>query len=166
MKSVGEIMVTRPRCCRKQDTLQRVVSDMIMHCIGSLPVVDKENKVIGIITDRDILSALFQNERRTFDELSVEEAVAQEGVFTCYEKDPVTKALKIMRTKKISRLPVTNEDGYVKGIITLNTIIRQLHGSNYGAEIVFEGKENVVNTLHSIAERNKRLSFEYGDFME
>ncbi|MGZ3866957.1 MAG: CBS domain-containing protein [Bacteroidia bacterium] len=165
MKNVREIMVQRPRRCRKQEKLQSLASEMFQHGVGSLPVVDEENKVIGMITDRDILSALFHNQTKTLDEITVEDAMTRE-VYTCLESDPLVKALKIMRTRKVSRLPVTNEVGHIKGIITLNTIIRQLHGSNYGAEIVFEGKENVVNTLHSIAERNKRLSFEYGDFME
>ncbi|MGZ3862205.1 MAG: CBS domain-containing protein [Bacteroidia bacterium] len=165
MKNVKEIMGFRPRCCRKNEKLRSIASEMFAHSIGSMPVLDKENKVIGMITDRDILSALLQKEGKGLDEIRVEEAMTRE-VYTCFEYDSVATALKIMRLKKIGRLPVTDKNGQITGIISLNAIIRQLHGSNYGAEVVFEGKENIVNTLHSIAERNRRLSFEYGDFKE
>ncbi|HXB39757.1 MAG TPA: CBS domain-containing protein [Bacteroidia bacterium] len=164
MKTVKEIMVHEPKHCGKHENLQNVIAEMLKSNIGSLPVVDKEKKVIGIITDRDICGALARTNKHLV-ELRVHEAMTGH-VHTCLVEDSTNTALKIMRTKKVGRLPVVDKKGCLKGILSLNTIIRQLHGSNDGAEAVFAGEENVVNTLHSIAERNNHLSFEHESFEE
>ena len=88
--------------------------------LGALPVVDKDQKVIGIITDRDICLSLANKGKKTISELSVKEIVPQAKVHTIKIEDTVTDALREMRKNRIGRLPVTNNDGKLKGMISIN----------------------------------------------
>ena len=51
----SEIMTTDPRCCSARDSLQGVARIMLEEDIGEVPVVDEQKKLVGVITDRDIV---------------------------------------------------------------------------------------------------------------
>ena len=80
--------------------------------IGSL-IVFKEGKIKGILTERDVLKNFGKNER-------VSEVMSKQ-VITLTPKASLSKALEIMREKKIKRLPIIAE-GKLTGIITLTDI--------------------------------------------
>lgn len=152
-------MVAAPKHCGRLETLQSVVSEMAKSNIGSLPVIDENKKVIGIITNHDVCVAL-GNSKRAPHEIKVQEVMTRD-VHTCGPEDDAATVLKIMRTKRVSRVPVV--DGHLKlqGILSLNGIVRGIHESIDRDEISFGGKENILNTLHSIAERNREPVGEY-----
>lgn len=153
MKTAKEIMVVSPKHCGRHETLQAVVNEMAKSNIGSLPVVDENKKVIGIITNHDICVAL-GNTQKAPHEIKVQEVMTRD-VHTCSPEDDATTVLKIMRTKRVSRVPVVDNNFKLHGILSLNGIVRGIHESVDRDEISFGGKENILNTLHSIAERNQ-----------
>jgi CBS domain-containing protein len=159
MKKIKEIMVDEPRHCEKSQSVQSVVTEMSKSNIGSLPVVDKNKKVIGVITDRDICVGL-SNTNKPLTELKVHEVMSTQA-HTCTPEDDASTALKIMRTKKVGRLPVVDKDGRLKGIVSLNGIVRHHHENNEKVEEQYPGEENVMNTLHAIADRNHRYNYNF-----
>ncbi len=153
MRKVKEIMATDLKTVGKNESLKTVAAQMAKANIGSLPVVDENQQVIGMITDRD-LSIAFSKIDKTANEIKVQEVMTK-NVFTCKEEDDPVTALGIMRTKKVGRLPVVDTQNKLKGIITLDSILRKAQHTSDEEEILFRGKENVLNTLNSIAERNE-----------
>ena len=153
MKTVKEIMVTSPKYCGSHETLQAIAEQMSKTNIGSLPVLDKNKKVVGIITDRDICVTAGNLRKRNLSEIKVQEVLNNRRIYTCTQEDDVQTALKMMRTKKVGRLPVVDEDFNLTGIISLNRIMRKAYGSSEEGELVYAGEENVMNTLHSLANR-------------
>src|SRR4051812_3057240 len=103
MKTVKDIMVINPKSCKKNDPLQKVVKVMGDSNIGTMPVVDKGMKVVGIITDRDVTLTIGRTNKHISD-LKVFEAMTHE-VHACSPDDDMSTALKIMRTEKVARLP-------------------------------------------------------------
>ncbi|HXC04176.1 MAG TPA: CBS domain-containing protein [Bacteroidia bacterium] len=152
MKTVREIMVAEPQQCSKNDTLKQIASRMEKANIGCLPVVDEARKVVGIITDRDIALTLHRS-NKPLSELKVHEVMTKE-VHAIRPEEHTDTALRIMRTRKVGRLPVVDGDFKLKGMVSLNRILRNTHGSSEASELEYAGEENVLNTLHSIAERN------------
>ena len=150
MKTVKEIMYGTPKYCTEKDSLQNAVKELSKDNIGSLPVVDSDKKVVGIITNRDVCSALGRTNRQ-FNELKVDEAMTREA-HTCKPEDDVETALKIMRTKKVHRLPVVDKEGRLRGLLSLNAIVRGLVGKEK-PELEHAGQENIVKTLRAIAEK-------------
>ncbi len=88
---------------------------------GILPVVDDANRVIGVVTDRDICMAVGTRNRLASD-IAVREVCA--GVaHTCRAGDTVSSALRTMRQNGVRRLPVLEDDGALAGMLSINDIV-------------------------------------------
>jgi len=98
---------------------------MRTHHVGSLVVVEErspaERIVTGMVTDRDIATAIVAAERdahafRVGDIMSRDVATAREG-------DSLLDALAVMRRKRVRRLPVTGARNELLGLITLDDVL-------------------------------------------
>jgi|GEM_PF-468236 len=159
MKKIKEMMIDTPKHCEKNHSVQSVISEMSKSNIGSLPVIDKDRKVIGVVTDRDICIGLSKT-HKPIDELKVQDVMSSQ-IHTCTPEDDASKALNIMRTKKVGRVPIVDKEGRLQGIVSLNGIVRHHHENNEKLEEQYTGEENVMNTLHSIAARNHRYNYNF-----
>jgi IMP dehydrogenase len=148
MKTIKEIMLNDPKYCHKDESLKNAIKEMAKSKVGSLPVVDNSQKVVGMLTSWDICRAIGKTDK-PYTELKVHEVMTPEA-HTCTPEDDTKTALRIMRTKKVRRLPVVDKTGQLKGLLSLNTIDRQFEGSKERAEIEHEGEENFIKTLRSI----------------
>jgi len=77
--------------------------------------------ILGIITDRDICVAVGTKDRRPSG--LVAEKVMSRQVATCRTVDEIHVSIKIMRTRKVRRLPVVNEAGKLEGILCMSDLI-------------------------------------------
>ena len=102
-------------------TLKQAANLMSEECIGSL-VVLKAKEVVGIITERDILS----NITRLGDKV---EKVMSKKITTIEEDQHIGRAIELMKERKIKRLPVTKE-GDIIGIVTVTDIIANAENIN------------------------------------
>jgi CBS domain-containing protein len=155
MKKIKEMMTASPKTVGKNESLKIVLTQMSKSNIGSIPVIDEHKKVIGILTDRDVSLAI-GNSDKSIEDIRVMDVMSKE-IHTCKEDDDPVTALKIMRSKKVGRLPVINNENKLTGIITLDGILRKAQDMPQKDEIIFKGKENVINTLNAIAERNELI---------
>jgi CBS domain-containing protein len=117
---VQDVMTSEVKSCRPETNLAAAAVMMLEYDCGVLPVVNNENKVIGIITDRDIAIAA-ATKGRLASEISVGEVISRK-VFSATLDEDIYMALKTMRHEKIRRLPVVNRDGMLQGILSLNDI--------------------------------------------
>ncbi|HEU4718076.1 MAG TPA: CBS domain-containing protein [Bacteroidia bacterium] len=157
MKTVKEIMVKSPMYCEKDATLQAVAEQMSKENIGSLPVLDENKKLIGMITDRDICLAAGAT-KKNLASLKVQEVLKQQPVHTITGEDDLRSALRLMRVKQVGRLPVVDKDRRLQGVVSLNHIVRRTHGTADAAEIEHGGDENVLNTLHALSNRKLEMA--------
>jgi CBS-domain-containing membrane protein len=88
---------------------------------GVIPVVDEDDKVVGMITDRDICmaAALTGRDLSNLDVGSVISGL----VTTCKSEDDVQSALTSMRENQLRRLPVIDADGKLQGVLSLNDLV-------------------------------------------
>ena len=128
--------------CRKNDNLAKATEIMWKKDCGIVPVIDEESKIIGMITDRDICIAL-ASKNQTAAEISVAELVGGK-VFRCSEEDKVEDVLKIMKRRRVKRLPVSDKNGELQGIISLSDILLKA-GSNKKV------KKKILKTLEAIS---------------
>jgi acetoin utilization protein AcuB len=100
--------------------------------IRHLPVVDTDNKLVGIVTDRDIRSALpysyFKKslddvEKAKIAELRVKEIMSQK-LISISPTYTIQDALMLIQESKVGALPVVDEDGKVTGIISVRDLLR------------------------------------------
>ena len=122
---VEHLMTKQVRSCSPADTLERAAQLMWDGDCGCLPVCEGNgiNRVVGVITDRDIcMAALFQG--KSLHDLPVSGAMTQKP-WTCKAGDAVGGAEKTMREARIRRLPVVDTRGALIGIIALADLARE-----------------------------------------
>ena len=88
---------------------------------GVLPVVDDKDRVVGILTDRDVCLALATKNRLASEITALE--VMSPHVFACGPDDDVSKALGTMRQRLVRRLPVVDDAGKLVGILSIDDVI-------------------------------------------
>lgn len=140
--------------CSPETKLTNVVSMMKENNRGALPVVDNSHKVVGIITDRDVCLTLGTKADKKASDLSVRDVIAHTKVHSISDEQPLTAALREMRTNKIGRLPVTDQEGKLKGMISINNILGHAlaHTKELGA--VTSKEETLAKTIKTLFDRN------------
>ena len=118
---VQDVMVTNVRSCRPETNLAEAVREMWEADCGVLPVIGSDDRVIGVITDRDICVAV-ATKGRPADRIAVREVAHDQHVHTCLAADDIAGVLKTMETYQVRRLPVVDADGHLRGMVSLNDI--------------------------------------------
>jgi IMP dehydrogenase len=85
--------------------------------IGGIPIVDANQKLVGILTNRDLR---FEHDKKR----KVSEVMTSENLITAPEGTNLKKAETILRNYKIEKLPVVNKKGLLIGLITYRDILQ------------------------------------------
>jgi CBS domain-containing protein len=92
------------------------VKRMIDNDIECLPVVDSESRLCGLVTFRDIVSKIvYDNVPPTKAKIS---DIMTKKVITCSPHSTILEVVKLMKNRKIRRVPVVDENGKLIGIVT------------------------------------------------
>ena len=139
---ISEVMTPHPLTCAPETTAAEAAHLMWEGDCGVLPVV-RDRMLAGIVTDRDLFIALATRNSRASD-LTVG-SVAQLPAVTCSPRDDVQQAMGKMKTHRVRRLPVVDQDGTLVGIVSMNDLL--LATSPQSAM-----GTRVVDTLQTISE--------------
>ena len=117
---VKEIMTRDIDVVSPETTLRDAAERMNSLDVGVLPVCEND-RLVGMITDRDITV------RATADGLDpfatqVGEVMSKDELITCGEDEDVEAATRMMRDKRVRRLPVLGDDRRLVGILALGDV--------------------------------------------
>lgn len=118
---VKEFMTKNVGFCYSEDKLTKAAEIMRQKDCGVVPVVDASEKVVGIITDRDICLA-FVSGNSKFMQFKVEKLMTTK-IITCSADDKIEDALKKMRKNQLKRLAVNGKDDRLIGILSITDIL-------------------------------------------
>lgn len=124
------VMTSSPYFCRPENNLGTATQYMWEGNCGFLPVMGNDNKIVGVITDRDICIA-FGTRNRLPGEINVGEVMSRK-VFSCSAEDDIHVALRRMQEGQVRRLPVTSQEGSLVGVISLDDILCQAEPLSLG----------------------------------
>jgi len=144
---VEDVMMRTPAYCNLETNVGAAVQLLWEHDCGILPVVDSKQKVIGVVTDRDLCVALGTRNRLP-GQITVGEVATRE-VHSCREQDDIHTALQAMAQNRIRRLPVVNENGELRGILSMDNVVLHAESSGWGRKPELS-EEDVVKTLRQI----------------
>lgn len=139
-------------CCTADTTLQEAAQMMKVANCGMLPVLNKDEKVIGIVTDRDICLSLARDFSWSHSRMPVEE-IMSEDVHYVYENDNLTSALKKMRVNFVGRLPVVDEHGRIRGVLSIHDLFVRTLVENADMGHLSSSGENIVKTVKALSDR-------------
>jgi CBS domain-containing protein len=143
---VKEIMTTSVKTARPTDPVRDIATIMCFNKISGLPVVDGEGSLVGMISEKDILHAMFPKlqdfianpstpdfeklEREYRDVVSLRVADLMTAIVYTAEPDmPVLKAASIMFRNRIRRIPVS-QGGRLLGIISIGDVHKAMFRKN------------------------------------
>ncbi|WP_411811854.1 IMP dehydrogenase [Chryseobacterium scophthalmum] len=116
-------MISDPVTLSKDHTLAEAKETMAKYKISGLPVVDAENTLIGIITNRDV------KYQENLD-MKVEEIMTKENLITSDKDTNLEKAKEILLKSRIEKLPIVDKNNKLVGLITIKDIDNQLEYPN------------------------------------
>ncbi|WP_312420653.1 IMP dehydrogenase [Epilithonimonas sp.] len=116
-------MIADPVTLSKDHTLAEAKELMANYKISGLPVVDENNYLIGIITNRDV------KYQENLD-IKVEEIMTKENLITSDKNTNLEKAKEILLKNRIEKLPIVDKKNKLVGLITIKDIDNQLEYPN------------------------------------
>jgi CBS domain-containing protein len=146
---VKEIMTANAKACTLTDNLADAARLMWEADCGIIPVVAEGEKVVGLITDRDICMA-GMTKGRAESNIAIEDVISGK-LFSCKPEDDIHTALNTMRDNKVRRLPVVAADGKLAGMLSMNDVVLKAEDAiqKKTPELSFG---DVVNTYKSICQ--------------
>lgn len=144
-----EIMTRNVKSCWPETSVSEAAALMWDYDCGALPVVDDENRVIGMITDRDIAIAT-ATKGRLATEINVGEVMSG-NVYACVLNEDINSALKTMSREKVRRLPVIEANGKLAGILSINDIVLRA-GQTKGRQMPEISYDDVMSTFKAVCE--------------
>src|SRR6266571_2413675 len=118
---VRDVMTTRVVAVRKDATFKDIVALLIEHRVSAFPVLDEGGKVIGVVTEADLMS---------------------KPPVIVTPDEPVTSAARLMYHGRVKRLPVVGVKGELVGIVSRTDVLSVY--SRPDEEIRREITENVI----------------------
>jgi CBS domain-containing protein len=122
--SVGNICVREVDTVTPDESAATAAERMHQRAVGTLVVVDRDSHVIGIITDRDLVSRVLARKLNP-TATAVRDAMTV-GPKTVFAYTPIETALVAMRAGRFRRLPVVDRGNKLVGLITLDDILMLL----------------------------------------
>ena len=110
-------MIYDPVTIRQGSTVQDALDIMAEYHIGGIPVVDEENKLVGIVTNRDL-----RFEQRL--ERKIDDVMTKDNLVTTHQQADLSAAAQILQEHKIEKLPVVDKENHLVGLITYKDITK------------------------------------------
>jgi len=134
---IEEVMTRTPACCTPDTELREIAQMMVEHDCGQIPLVQSTShpKVLGVVTDRDIVSRLVAQGRNPLDLRA--DACMSQPVITVSIDDSVEDCIQVMEAHRIRRVPVVDDEGVMRGIVSQADIAQHVSHASTG-ELVKE----------------------------
>ena len=110
-------MIYDPVTIRRGSRIGEALDMMAEYHIGGIPVVDDDNHLVGIVTNRDLRFELNHDRK-------VDEVMTSENLVTTHIKTDLAAAANILQENKIEKLPVVDSENHLVGLITYKDITK------------------------------------------
>ena len=117
VKRAESVMIHEPITIKKEGTVNDALNLMKEYKIGGIPVVDNDNVLIGIVTNRDLR---FQQDMKR----EIRDVMTVENIITTTRNTGLAEAAMILQAHKIEKLPVVDNNHKLIGLITYKDITK------------------------------------------
>jgi CBS domain-containing protein len=136
---VKDVMTPRVECVGPTESIAHAADRMKKLDVGSLPVCGDENRLVGMITDRDITT---RATARSSDPAATSVAdVMTPSVIYAFEDQSVQEAGRLMEDNQVRRLVVLDRDKRLVGIVSLGDLALKARDGQLGGEVLEQVSE-------------------------
>jgi CBS domain-containing protein len=150
---VNEVMTTSVTTCRSDTSLDEIARQMWNSDCGAVPVLDANDKPIGIVTDRDIAMSAMLNHTPLW-EIPAATVTRGQQLCCCNQHDPVEDCITTMEQRGVRRLPVTDDAGKLVGILSMSDALALTQPVNGPKRTPPVRVEHVLGMLRKVATRH------------
>ena len=115
VKRSGSVMIENPYTINPEQTIQNAFTTMNEKQVSGLLVVDSNSKLVGILTERDVLFEPPNCSKLVKDLMTKDVVTAKQGI-------DLEKSKEILKKNRIEKLPIIDDNNLVKGLITSQDI--------------------------------------------
>jgi CBS domain-containing protein len=115
-KLARDVMTPDPACCTPNTTLDDVAKLMAQHDCGEIPVIDPADRIIGVVTDRDIVCRVVAQGKNPMAYTA--ENCMSDPVITVNADATIAEVVATMEKHQIRRVPVVDKNDSCVGIIS------------------------------------------------
>ncbi|MEZ5322639.1 MAG: IMP dehydrogenase [Microthrixaceae bacterium] len=108
-------MISDPITLQPHEPVRRALELMEQFHISGVPITDERNRLVGILTNRDLRFETDVDRR-------IEEVMTKEGLKTAPVGTTLDQAQEMFRHIKVEKLPVVDDDGFLRGLITIKDL--------------------------------------------
>jgi CBS domain-containing protein len=119
--------------------VSEAIAKLVQNNIGSLPIVEHGGRLVGVVSERDVLR-LIHNRGEGFGRLRVAEVMTKDPV-TCHLEDEVDVVMGQMSDRHIAKLPVLS-GGQLVGVISVGDVIKVLYDK------VHDENRHLISYIH------------------
>ncbi|MFW2372011.1 MAG: CBS domain-containing protein [Gammaproteobacteria bacterium] len=144
---VQDIMNTSVKSATSDTSIRDIASTMCFNKISGVPVIDASEKLIGVLSEKDILRNMFpdvqqlmeQGSNINFEDMETDYRhimdkkvgdLMTDAVASVTPEMPLLKAASMMCSKQIRRIPVTTDDNKLIGIISIGDVHKAIFQEN------------------------------------
>lgn len=113
-------MILNPVTVKPEATVREALDIMERYKISGVPVVDEQNKLVGILTNRDLRFI-----KATDYDKPVSLFMTKDNLVTAQEGITLEEATDILQRFKVEKLPIVDREGRIKGLITIKDIVKR-----------------------------------------
>ena len=127
-QSIREAMTANPTTVEPGTTAAEAARTMKSEDVGSLPIVE-DGRLVGVVTDRDLAIRILAEGKDADTPIG---EIASRDVVTVDPQQSLEEAARLMAEHQVRRLPVTEEDGKLVGILAQADVAQAGHDSLTG----------------------------------
>lgn len=127
---IHEVMTARPLAVESQTSVREAARLMESEDVGSLPVVEEGARLVGVVTDRDVVIRVVAAGRDP--ESTVVGEIASRDLVTLTPEDDLDDALALMAREQVRRLPVVVRDDELVGVLSQADIAHSAKDKHVG----------------------------------
>lgn len=125
MSDISRLMSTEVVTVNPDATILGAVKVLVKHNITGLPVVDKENRLMGIVSEKDLLRLVYSLKTKLYDSgdsPEIVEDVMTKDVVTFDRDDPLNEVIGCLMVGNFRRVPILSDNKLV-GIISRKDLL-------------------------------------------
>ena len=151
---VSEIMTKKPVCCWPSSSTLSAALLMQEADTGILPVIKDlfTPTLVGVVTDRDLclhVVAVDRNPSSTW----IDGCMTRDPVY-CTEQDDVCRALDLMKTHQVRRLPVVNEKHEIAGMLSFGDLVCK---AGIDSTVICATLRSICEPVHAVKQPVERI---------
>ncbi len=143
--TVEHIMTQRTVTVNSRQTIDDAFNLLLRHAVSGLPVVDDENHLVAVISEMDLLKILFDPQT---DETAVT-AYASPNPESVHPWDHLPDVVEIFMEKHYRRLPVTDSEGHLLGVISRRDVVRFIRDMRLKIQAELEHRREIAATSNA-----------------